>query len=96
MEPIKENAALPLGRVVATIGALTALAEDGHDGRDYLERHRHGDWGDLCADDHQANVDALRHGDRLLSSYRLPTGAKLWIITEADRAATSLLLPEDY
>ena len=55
-----------------------------------------GDWGDLDAEDHQANEDALRHGSHLLSAYQTAAGTKPWIITEADRSITTILLPEDY
>jgi hypothetical protein len=58
--------------------------------------HARGDWGELCAEDHDATVWALTHGARLLSNYPLPTGQRIWIITEADRSATTLLLPEEY
>jgi hypothetical protein len=63
---------------------------------EFLLRHRHGDWGDLDPEDRRANERALRLGDRLLSSYRTRLDAKLWIITEWDRSATTLLLPEEY
>lgn len=64
-----------------------------------LARHVRGDWGDVCADDAQANEDALKHGARLLSAYHYGEGrdrVKLWVITEADRSATTVLLPEEY
>ncbi|MHC8334093.1 hypothetical protein [Pseudomonas sp. LB3P25] len=62
----------------------------------YFGRHLSGDWGDLCEDDLKANADALISGARLLSSYLIEPEFKLWIITEADRSATTLLLPEEY
>ncbi len=61
-----------------------------------LNRHAQGDWGELCADDRKANDNALRFGDRVLSAYKAGTGVKFWIITEADRSATTILMPEDY
>ncbi len=61
-----------------------------------LNRHALGDWGDLDAEDIQANYEALTDGDRLLSLYQFEDGFKVWIITEADRSATTILLPEDY
>jgi hypothetical protein len=61
-----------------------------------LRRHATGDWGELCPEDRQANNDALKHGARLLSSYRAGSGTKFWIITEADRASTTVLLPDEY
>jgi hypothetical protein len=89
------TAPLPLGRVVATPGALKLLSEIGEDPFDYLARHATGDWGDLCAFDRRQNQIALREGLRVLSSYEIPTG-RVWIITEADRSVTIILLPEEY
>ena len=87
--------AFPLGRVVATPGALQLLKETGEDARLLLDRHRSGDWGDLDNYDHKENELALKHGWRILSSY--PLGEKcIWIITEANRSYTTILLPEEY
>jgi hypothetical protein len=86
---------LPLGRVVATPGALNLLLEAGGHPFDYLTRHAAGDWGDLCAFDRRQNEIALRGGYRVLSSYEVHTG-RVWIITEADRSVTTFLLPEEY
>ncbi len=83
-----------LGRTVITRGALTTLGQN--DVRIALARHARGDWGDVCADDRQANDGALTRGGRLLSAYHTPCGTKYWIITEADRSATTVLLPEEY
>ena len=83
-----------LGGVVATPGALN-LAEQGTDLRCYLSRHLTGDWGDLCQEDKQENEFSLSNGYRLLSAYDTRAG-RLWIITEADRSTTTLLLPEEY
>ena len=85
-----------LGRLVATPGALAVLEVNGKGCTEYLERHIHGDWGDLCEDDQQANTEAVADDLRVLSAYRLPTGQKLWVITEWDRSATTVLLPEEY
>jgi hypothetical protein len=85
---------LPLGKVVATPGALILLSEAGKDAFSYLARHAMGDWGELCAFDRRQNEIALRSGHRVLSSY--PVGGKVWIITEADRSVTTILLPEEY
>jgi hypothetical protein len=89
------RAPLPLGRVVATPGALKLLMEAGGHPFDYLARHAAGDWGDLCAFDRRQNEIALREGLRVLSSYEVHTG-RVWIITEADRSITTILLPEEY
>jgi hypothetical protein len=86
----------PMGRVVATPGALEALEEAGTDPTDLLARHHIGDWGELDAHDRGENTKSLKHGWRLLSSYPLPTGRKVWVITEADRSSTCLLMPEEY
>lgn len=63
---------------------------------DALSRHKKGDWGDVSMEDWLSNNYALSHGERLLSSYRTVEGVKFWIITEADRSATTVLLPEEY
>ena len=89
------RAPLPLGRVVATPGALKLLSEMGKDPFGYIARHATGDWGDLCAFDRRQNEIALREGYRVLSSYDVPAG-RVWIITEADRSVTTILLPEEY
>ena len=86
---------LPLGKVVATPGALKLLMEAGGHPFDYLARHATGDWGELCAFDRRQNEIALREGLRVLSSYDVPAG-RVWIITEADRSVTTILLPEEY
>ena len=85
-----------LGQIVATPGALRALAEVHQVAAPLLHKHVHGDWGDVCEEDKAANNHALSDGDRLLSSYRLQNNVKICIITEADRSVTTLLLPEEY
>jgi len=90
-----------LGQIVATPGALDALAAADTSPSTLLRRHASGDWGDLDAHDRAANVQALRDGARLLSAYVVAEGVKIWIITEATdedghRAATTLLLPKEY
>jgi hypothetical protein len=89
------RAPLPLGRVVATPGALKLLGKSGRHPFEYLARHATGDWGDLCAFDRRQNESALHEGLRVFSSY--PVGEeRIWIITEADRSVTTFLLPEEY
>jgi hypothetical protein len=89
------RAPLPLGRIVATPGALNLLMEAGGHPFEYLARHATGDWGELCSFDRRQNEIALRDGYRLLSSY--PVGReRVWVITEADRSITTILLPEEY
>ena len=87
----------PLGRVVATPGALSALDEASVAPLALLHRHAAGDWGEISACDAKENERSLKHGWRVLSSYPLKEdGRKVWIITEADRTSTCLLLPEEY
>ena len=85
-----------LGRLVATPGALHALFEAGETFHPYLKRHWACDWGDLDPEDKEANDRAVKVGNRILSAYHTERGQKLWIITEADRSATTLLLPNEY
>src|SRR5690348_13790903 len=86
----------PLGRVVITANAQRQLPPD--DVLTALRRHRAGDWGDLCEEDREANESALQHGERLFSVYHTaaPARTKFYLITEWDRSATTILLPEDY
>ncbi|WP_028208842.1 SH3 domain-containing protein [Paraburkholderia nodosa] len=87
----------PMRHPVITPAAQAALDAAGIEGVLLLARHIHGDWGDLSTEDLATNELALLTGKRLLSSYNLPDGqSKVWIITEADRAVTTILLPEEY
>lgn len=86
----------PLGQVVATPGALEALTEAGQLPQEFLHRHVTGDWGTLPPEDVQANEASLKTGARLFSSYTTHQGVKIWVITEWDRSATTLLLPSEY
>lgn len=87
---------LELGAVVATRGVLAALAEAEQGYLEFLARHVTGDWGEVDSFDAEQNELALREGYRILSAYTLSTGVKIWIITEADRSATTILLPDEY
>ena len=89
-------AKFPLGQLVATPGALDALERTGQSPLEFLSRHASGDWGEVCEADKKENDFSVRNGFRLLSAYRLRDGTKIWIITEADRSATTILLPEEY
>jgi len=84
------------GSVVATPGVLDAFRASGESPLVFLERHLAGDWGDVDEHDRHENELSLQHGWRLLSAYTLSTGVKFWIITEADRSATTFLLPDEY
>lgn len=86
----------PLGRMVATPGALQALQEADQAPLEFLLRHVSGDWGELCEEDKAENELSLKNGFRLLSAYRTKTDLKIWIITEADRSATTILIPDEY
>jgi hypothetical protein len=91
--------AIPLfspGQIVATPGALALLEQAKKSPLEFLSRHLRGDWGDLCEEDKTENELSLKYGLRLLSSYPFSQTEKLWIITEADRSVTTLLLPEEY
>ena len=96
MSALRSAILIPLGRLLATPGALAALERAACDPVSLIARHVTGDWGDLDPDDRAANERATRDGSRILSAYRLATGQRIWIITEADRSATTLLLPEEY
>jgi hypothetical protein len=96
MQQTKKQRVFNLGQIVATPGALAALQNAAQDPADFLRRHVACDWGDLSDEDHNENNYSLENGFRLLSSYRTNEGDKLWIITESDRSATTLLLPEEY
>ena len=85
-----------LGKTVATPGALEALQRPGQSPAAFLQRHVNGDWGDVDGHDQKQNAVAVREGGRILSSYKTLLGDALWIITEADRSSTCLLLPEEY
>lgn len=90
-----------LGQLAATPGALEAMEASGQEPSFFIARHASGDYGEVNDEDRQLNDEALIHGDRILSAYRTLKGVKLWVITEAaddngHRAATTILLPEEY
>lgn len=89
------GALFELGCVVATPAVLELLGELEVSPSELLERHASGDWGTVPQEDAHENERSLKHGFRLLSSYLVGEG-RVWIITEADRSATAILLPEDY
>jgi hypothetical protein len=90
------EAKFSLGQVVATPGALCALEEACESSLGFLMRHAAGDWGDVGKEDWQENEFSLDKYLRLLSVYHLRNGTRIWIITEADRSVTTILLPEEY
>ena len=90
------KALFTLGQVVATPGVLKAIEASGDALSSYLSRHITGDWGEVGAHDRKENELSLEQGFRLMSVYSLSTGVKIWVITEADRSSTCILLPEEY
>jgi hypothetical protein len=96
MQATTNKALFSLGQLVATPGALASLAKAGQTPLDFLSRHVCGDWGDIDKEDRKENELGLKRGFRLLSSYRTNADAKIWVITEADRSVTTVLLPDEY
>ncbi len=97
----KEEVRVQLGQIVATPGALEAFERNSTNGFGFIQRHSIGNWGEICAEDKEANYAALESGARLMSAYSLGDGTKIWVITEAKddqgkRQATTLLLPDEY
>ncbi|MEN8614219.1 hypothetical protein ABFB09_02895 [Dehalogenimonas sp. THU2] len=93
------NPIVPLGQVVATRGVHTLAGEKPEFAefmRRSLNRHARGDWGNLDEGDRKENELSLKQGFRLLSAYEADDLPKIWIITEADRSATTILFPEEY
>lgn len=85
-----------LGLVLVTPGVRNALQEADEDVFTYLFRHAAGDWGSVPPEDANANEEALKNNDRLLSAYFTAQQTKIWVITEWDRSRTTLLLPSEY
>ena len=85
-----------LRRTVATPGALRALEQANQSPYEFIERHQTGDWGELCEEDKRENEFSVQNGFRILSAYRTRNDVKIWVITEADRSVTTLVLPHEY
>ncbi len=94
MDAANNRAVLQLGRILATPDVLAQIPR--FELFAAVERHRHCDWGELCKCDKQANNTAFQNSDRILSAYRSAEGVKFWVITEADRSHTTVLLPDEY
>jgi len=97
--PTQHNGHPPLfrlGTLWITTGAILALVEANQSALVFLIRHAYADWGEMEQEDKRANDIALRDGGRLFSAYTLSTGQRLWIITEANRSTTTLLIPMEY
>ena len=93
--PIKQPL-FALGRLVATPGALELLTRSEQTPLEFLARHSKGDWGECCSEDAKENDFSVKAGFRILSVYNTHAGERLWVITEADRSVTTLLLPSEY
>lgn len=91
-----EKKSFRLGKIVATPAALKALEESHQSPMEFLNRHKKGDWGEVCGEDWALNDEALKNDTRILSAYKTAKKQKLWVITEADRSATTILLPDEY
>ena len=85
-----------LGQIVATPGALQALQKAEQAPHAFLHRHGRGDWGEVPDADKRHNADAVQRGSHIVSAYTTSAGDHLWVITEADRSVTTILLPEEY
>ena len=85
-----------LGQTYATPGALEALSEAGQDAAQFLSRHQAGDWSEMSEEDKKENEFSVDKDLRIFSAYHTSKGEKIWVITEADRSATTLLLPREY
>lgn len=94
--PSQPSLLFALGQVVATPGALDLLDRTASNAQDLLVRHQSGDWGSVPPEDAEENRRSIEAGYRILSSYFLSDSERLWIITEADRSVTTLLLPHEY
>lgn len=93
--PHRKAPLFPLGRILATPGVLEHFDRHEINAQPYLERHQCGDWGDVPTDDKRENDFSVQNGFRVLSAYSAG-GERFWIITEADRSATTLLFPHEY
>jgi hypothetical protein len=89
------NPLFSLGKITATPGALAVLEESGQKPETFLRRHARGDWGDCVEADKQENYLSIKESFRIISVYKIDD-QKIWIITEADRSSTCILLPDEY
>jgi hypothetical protein len=86
----------PLGRVFLTPGAIEVLAEAGQLAQDFISRHARLEQGELSDEDHRENLFSVNRPLRIFSAFKTARGVKIWVITEADRSATTALLPSEY
>jgi hypothetical protein len=85
-----------LGRTFLTMGAQEALEESNQMPDEFLAKHQSGNWGTVCKDDWKENDFSVKEGFRILSAYKTTDGTKIYVITEADRSSTTILLPSEY
>jgi hypothetical protein len=86
----------PLGRVFMTPGAIDALEEAGQSPQEFISRHARLEQGELSDEDHKENLFSVDKNLRIFSAFKTTKGVKIWLISEADRSSTTLLLPEEY
>lgn len=97
LERLNEKSILfPIGRIFLTPGANEALSESSEEPFEFLQRHQQGDWGIVCKEDAEENNFSVKKGFRILSAYLTNNKEKIWLITEADRSSTTILLPSEY
>jgi hypothetical protein len=96
MSTTANTARFELGKTLMTRGAQGALEEAGQSPHEFLNRHERDDWGEVSEDDQQENELSVQQGFRILSAYCTSKGKRIWVITEADRSATTILLPDEY
>jgi len=89
-------ARFPLGHLFLTPGAIEALEEAGQSAQEFINRHARLEQGELCDDDHKENLFSVDKVLRIFSAFKTATGVKLWVVTESDRSATTILLPDEY
>ena len=92
----RSEARFPLGQVLLTHGAIQAISEAGQMPHEFLSRHTRLEQGELSAEDHRENLFSVDKYLRIFSAFKTAQGVKLWVITEADRSATTILLPSEY
>ena len=85
-----------LGRLYLTPGAIEALEDAGQSPQEFISRHARLERAELCDDDHRENLFSVDKPLRIFSAFKTVRGEKLWVITEADRSATTILLPSEY
>jgi len=85
-----------LGRLFLTQGAIEALEEASQSPQEFISRHARLEQGELCAEDHRENLFSVDKSLRIFSAYKTANGVKIWVITEADRSATTILMPSEY